>query len=168
MSNYKSEASIRPPIFNGTNFIYWKVRVTSYLQSLGIEVWDIIDTGYTFPSATPTDPAEKKQFETNGKVKREKLQTLRIQYENLRMYNDESVANYFVRIDEIVNCMKNLGEEIKEAFVVEKVLKSLSSKFESKFSAIEEKENLQKITMSQLHGILTAYEMRKGGSLDRT
>eukprot|EP00253_Pinus_taeda_P021110 PITA_21110 len=163
MSNYEREASIRPPILDGINFVYWKVRVTTDLQSLGTEVWDIIDTGYTFPSATPTDMAEKKQFETNAKVKREKIQTLRIQYENLRMYNDESVANYFLRIDEIVNCMKNLGEEIKEAVVVEKVLIFLSPKFESKVSAIEERENLQKITMSQLHEILTAYEMRKGG-----
>eukprot|EP00253_Pinus_taeda_P013534 PITA_13534 len=177
MSKYEREASIRPPIFYGTSFVYCKVRVTAYLQSLGTEVWDIIDTGYTFPSTTPTDPAEKKQFETKAKaintllgclsqsefvkgmqyktakqiwdkiilsyegdeqVKREKLQTLRIQYENLRMYNDESLANYFLRIDEIVNCMKNLGEEIKEAGVVEK-----------------------------LHGILTAYEMRKGGPSDR-
>ena len=58
------------------------------------------------------------------------------------LYNDESVANYFLRIDEIVNCMKNLGGEIKQVVVVEKVLRSLSPKFESKDSAIEEKENL--------------------------
>eukprot|EP00253_Pinus_taeda_P020863 PITA_20863 len=83
------------------------------------------------------------------------------------MYNDESVANYFLRIDEIVNYMKNLGKEIKEVVVVEKVLRSLSPKFESKVSAIEEKDNLQKITMSQLHRILTAYEMRNGGPSDR-
>ena len=83
------------------------------------------------------------------------------------MHNDESVANYFLRIDEIVNCMKNLGEEIKEVVLVEKVLRSLSSKFESKVSAIEEKQNLQNITMSQLHRILTAYEMRKGGPSDK-
>ena len=68
MSNYEREASIRPRIFDGTNFVYWKVRVLSYLQSLGTEVWDIIDTGYTFPSATTTDPAEKKKFETNAKA----------------------------------------------------------------------------------------------------
>ena len=68
MSNYEREASIRPPIFYGTNFVYWKVRVTTYLQSLGTEVWDIIDTGYTFPSATPTDPAEKKEYELNAKA----------------------------------------------------------------------------------------------------
>jgi len=83
------------------------------------------------------------------------------------MYNDESVANYFLRVDEIVNCMKNLGQEIKEAVVVEKVLRSLSPRFESKVSAIEEKENLQNLKMSQLHEILTAYEMRKGASSNR-
>eukprot|EP00253_Pinus_taeda_P015448 PITA_15448 len=206
MSNYEREASIRPPVFDGTNFNYWKVRVTAYLQSLGTEVWNIVETVYAFPSTTPTDADEKKKYETNAKavstllgcisqsefmkvmhyksakeiwdkivtsyegdeqVKRAKLQTLRIQYEALKMYNDESVANYFLRVDEVVNCMKNLGEEIKEAIVVEKVLRSLSPKFESKVSAIEEKENLRILTMSQLHGILTAYEMRKGGPSDR-
>jgi len=115
------------------------------------EIWDKIVTSY----------------EGDEQVKRAKLQTLRIQYETLKMYNDESVANYFLRVDEVVNCMKNLGEEIKEAIVVEKVLRSLSPKFESKVSAIEEKENLRILTMSQLHGILTAYEMRKGGPSDR-
>ena len=64
------------------------------------------------------------------------------------MYNDESVANYFLRVDEIVNCMKNLGEEVKEAVVVEKVLRSLSPRFESEVSAIEEKKNLQNLKMS--------------------
>eukprot|EP00253_Pinus_taeda_P012899 PITA_12899 len=179
MSYYEKEAYIRQPIFDGSNFVYWKVRITAYLQSLGTEVWDIVETAYTFPSATPTDAAGKKQYETNEKavntllgslsqsefvkVKRAKLQTLRIQYESLRMHNDESVASYFLRIDEIVNCMKNLGEEIKEVVLVENVLRSLSPKFDSKVSTIEEKQNLQSLTMSQLHEILTAYEMRKGG-----
>jgi len=35
--------------------------------------------------------------------------------------------------------MKNLGEEIKEVSLVEKVLRSLSSKFDSKVSTMEEK-----------------------------
>ena len=62
--------------------------------------------------------------------------------------------------------MKNLGEEIKEVVLVEKVLRSLSAKFEPKVSAIEEKQDLQNITMTQLHGILTSFEMRKGGPSD--
>ena len=63
----------------------------------------------------------------------------RIQYENLKMRSNESISNYFLRIDEIVNFMRNLGEEIKEFVFVEKVLRSLSAKFESKVSDIEEK-----------------------------
>ena len=55
------------------------------------------------------------------------------------MHNDEIISSYFLRIDEIVNCMKNLGDEIKEVVLVEKVLISLSTKFEPKVFAIEEK-----------------------------
>eukprot|EP00253_Pinus_taeda_P034859 PITA_34859 len=105
-------------------------------------------------------------YEGDDQVKCAKLQSLIIQYETLKMHNDESVANYFLRIDEIVNHMKNLGEEIKEITLVEKVLRSSSSKFESKVSTIEEKQNLQSITMSQLHEILTSFEMRKQGPSD--
>eukprot|EP00253_Pinus_taeda_P010597 PITA_10597 len=61
---------------------------------------------------------------------------------------------------------QNLSEEIKEVTLVEKVLRSLSGKFESKVSAIEEKQDLQTITMTQLHGILSTFEMRKGGPSD--
>ena len=89
-----------------------------------------------------------QSYEGDSQVKCVKLQTLRIQYETLKMHNDEIVANRFLCIDEIVNCMKNLGEEIKEVVLVEKVLRSLSAKFESKVSAIEEKQDLQTITMT--------------------
>eukprot|EP00253_Pinus_taeda_P025321 PITA_25321 len=82
------------------------------------------------------------------------------------MHNDESIASYFLCIDEVVNCMKNLGEEIKEVTLVEKFLRSPFAKFEPKVSAIQEKQDLQIITMTQLHGILTAFEMRKGGPSD--
>jgi len=68
MSNYEKEASFKPSIFYGSNFVYWKVIITAYLQSFGIEVWDIVETGYTFPSTTPTDAAGKKQYEKMQKL----------------------------------------------------------------------------------------------------
>lgn len=52
------------------------------------------------------------------------------------MHNDENIASYLLHIYEVGNCMKNMGEEIKEVNLVEKVLRSLSAKFESKVSAI--------------------------------
>jgi hypothetical protein len=102
-------------------------------------------------------------YEGDAKVKSAKLQTLRIQYENLKMNNEESIANFFLHLDEIVNRMRNLGETITESTLVEKILRSLTTKFESKVSALEEKQDLQNFIVVQLHGILTAYEMRRVG-----
>ena len=132
MSNQESVRSIRFPIFDGSKFVYWKIRTTTYIQSLRTDVWEIMEGGYTFPSAIPTDTEGKKQYETNAKavntllgslsqlefvkviqlksfieiwdkiilsyegdeqVKRAKLQTLRIRYENLKMHSNESIAN---------------------------------------------------------------------------
>ena len=105
-----------------------------------------------------------QSYEGDSQVKCAKLQTLKIQYETLKMHSDESISSYFLQVDGIVNHMRNLGEEIKEATIVEKILRSLSSKFESKVSSIEENQYLQSVTIVQVHGILTAFEMRKGGS----
>jgi hypothetical protein len=68
MSNQDGMASIRPPLFNGNNLIFWKTRMRSYLQSLGADVWAIVEGGYQYPSAVPTDLAERKTYETNAKV----------------------------------------------------------------------------------------------------
>ena len=59
--------------------------------------------------------------------------------------------------------MKNLGEEIKESIIVEKILRSVSLKIESKVTSIEEKKDLQSITIVHVHGIFIAFEMRKEG-----
>ena len=40
----------------------------SYLQSLGAYVWAIVEGGYQYPSAVPTDLAERKTYKTNAKV----------------------------------------------------------------------------------------------------
>ena len=79
------------------------------------------------------------------------------------MHNEEIIASFFLRLDDIVNRMRNLSQTITDTTMVEKVLRSLTPKFESKVSAIEEKQDLQTLTIVQLHGILTSCEMRKGG-----
>jgi hypothetical protein len=57
MGNQDRMASIRPPLFNGNNLIFWKTRMRSYLQSLGADVWAVVEGGYQYPSTVPTDPA---------------------------------------------------------------------------------------------------------------
>jgi uncharacterized coiled-coil protein SlyX len=78
----------------------------------------------------------------------------------LKMNEDENIASYFLRVDEIVNNIKGLGDEIKEQVIVKKALRSLPMRFDSKISSLEERVDLATMTMDELHGILTAYEMR--------
>jgi len=68
MSNQERGGSIRPPIFDGRNFVYRKVRTTAYLQSLGTDVWEIVEGGYTFLSSISTDTTGKKKYEASAKA----------------------------------------------------------------------------------------------------
>ena len=40
----------RAPFFTGTGYPYWKTRMTWYLQSTDLDVWDVIEDGPTFPT----------------------------------------------------------------------------------------------------------------------
>ncbi|KAH9302639.1 hypothetical protein KI387_014222, partial [Taxus chinensis] len=81
-----------------------------------------------------------------------------IRSEKLR--DEEDVAAYLLWVDEVVNAIRGLGEKIEEPVIVQKVLRSLPLRFDAKVSVIEEMKDLDKLSMDELHGILTAYEMR--------
>jgi hypothetical protein len=102
-------------------------------------------------------------------VKVAKLQTHRLKFEQLKMDEDEIIIKYLLHIEELVNTMKGLGETIDESFLVRKILRSLPDRFNSKVSAIEKINDLKTLTLDQLIGTLTAYEMgiTKGKSTTR-
>ena len=56
--------------------------------------------------------------------------------------------------------MRGLGETIDVAFLVQNILTSLPDRFNPKVSAIEEMSDLKMLSLDQLLGTLTAYEMR--------
>jgi hypothetical protein len=76
------------------------------------------------------------------------------------MKEDENIASYFLRVDETVNAIIRLGEEIEESIIAQKVLRSISMRFNPKISLLEERSDLNSISMDELHGIFTTYEMR--------
>ena len=100
-------------------------------------------------------------YEGDTKVKNAKLHSFRIQFESLKMEEYEDITTYFLRIDEVVNTMRGLGEKVKYVNIVQKVLRSLPIIFDSKISALEERTDIDTLEMDELHGILTSYEMRK-------
>jgi hypothetical protein len=98
-------------------------------------------------------------YEGNDNLKKEKLQTLRRQFEILKMKDEENVAAYFLRVGEIVNTIRGLGEKVEEPIIVQNVLRYPPLRFDVKVSSIEVMKDLEKLTMDELHGILTTYEM---------
>jgi hypothetical protein len=76
------------------------------------------------------------------------------------MKEDETFGKYFLRVEELVNAMKALGEKIEEPSLVQKILRSLPDRFNPKVSAIEELNDLKTLEFDQLLGTLTTYEMR--------
>ena len=78
----------------------------------------------------------KAAYQGNEKVKVVKLQTLRTQFETLKMHGSETVDQYMTRVMGIVNLLRTNAEELDDQRVVEKVLRSLPTKFEMVVTAI--------------------------------
>ncbi|GLJ07858.1 hypothetical protein SUGI_0075690 [Cryptomeria japonica] len=102
----------------------------------------------------------QRLFEGDAKVKKAKLQALRGQLESIKMKYDEKIADYLHSFDETVNTIRGLGEEIVDEILVKKVLRSLTMKYDTKVSSIEEANDLKTFKMDELFGSLIAYEMR--------
>ena len=51
----KEQFLIIPPLFNGTNYAYWIVRMRAILQSLDEKVWQAVEIGWTKPKEAPAD-----------------------------------------------------------------------------------------------------------------
>jgi hypothetical protein len=93
-------------------------------------------------------------------VKRIRLQSLRAEFESAHMNKGENVSNYYSRLLVIVNEMKRNGEKLEEVRVMEKILRSLTHKFEHVVMAIEESKYLETISAEELLGSLRVHEQR--------
>ena len=51
----RGQSLIIHPLFNGTNYAYWKVRMRAFMQSLNEKVWQAVEIGWTKPKEVPVD-----------------------------------------------------------------------------------------------------------------
>ena len=61
---------IIPPLFDGTNYAYWKVHIRAFLQSLDKKVWLAVEVGWKKPKEPPTtsDDAKIKAANFNNRA----------------------------------------------------------------------------------------------------
>ena len=51
----RRQSLLIPPLFDGTNYAYWKVRKKVFLQALGKQVWQAVEVGWIKPKEAPMD-----------------------------------------------------------------------------------------------------------------
>ena len=101
-----------------------------------------------------------KTYEGADPVKRTRLQGLKRQFELMEQGREENIRDYFSRMDKLVNEMKNNGDDIKEKEIVEKIMRTLSTRFDYVVAAIEEAKDLNTMTLNDLQASLESREMR--------
>ena len=75
----EGQSTNRPPLFNGSNYTYWKARMKIFIQALNYDMWSIIVNGPHTPtkiidgvesakSEKEWDEVDKKMAQLNAKA----------------------------------------------------------------------------------------------------
>ncbi|CAL1376903.1 unnamed protein product [Linum trigynum] len=102
----------------------------------------------------------REQVQGSEKAISIRRQSLWLQFDNLMMKETDTIKDFHSRVTETVNQIKATGDVMEERKVVERILRSLSSKFEHIVAVIEETKDLANLSMSELMGSLVAHEQR--------
>ena len=107
-------------------------------------------------------------YQGMAKVNIIKLQNTGRDFESQHMKETNDIDSFMNRVMSVVNQLKIYGEDIKDRIVIEKVLRSLSTKFDVVVTSIEEVKDLEKMTVDELMGSLLSHEARIDKNKDST
>lgn len=102
----------------------------------------------------------KKKFEGNARVKRSTLQALRRDFKILEMKVSETNTEYFARVMSVANKMRSNREHIRDVTIVEKILRTLTEKFNYVVVSIEESKDIDALTIDELQSSLIVHEQK--------
>ena len=102
----------------------------------------------------------KQKYQGSTRVKRAQLQALRKEFKVRQMKEGESVDAYFTRTLIIANKMKIHGENMQQVVIIEKILRSMTSRFDYVVCSVEESNNLDTLTIDELQSSLLVHEQR--------
>src|SRR3989337_2057819 len=65
----RSLHSKRFPIFDGNDYLYWKERMRIRIQAIDLELWQIVENGYTIQHPDAPTPDDKTMLRLDAQVK---------------------------------------------------------------------------------------------------
>jgi hypothetical protein len=114
------------------------------MKKIGKEVWDSL----------------KARFMGEEHVKEARLQTLKSEFDGLRMKDDESIDSYAGKLTSMSVRYANLGGSLDDAALVKKMFHTVPEKYIHVIAGIEQFFDLKKIAFDEAVGQLKAFEER--------
>ncbi|XP_020270645.1 uncharacterized protein LOC109845786 [Asparagus officinalis] len=174
------------PKFDG-DYEHWSMLMENLLRSK--EWWSLVEISYTEPArgevlmaaqrttltelklkdlktVLQKDTAKqlwdsmKRNYQGNKRVQHAQLQALRREFEVLEMIIGETVTGYFSRVMLGANNMRNLGEDMQDVKIVEKILHTLTEKFNYIMCSIEESKDINCLSVDELQSSLVVHEQK--------
>ncbi|PNX83543.1 retrovirus-related Pol polyprotein from transposon TNT 1-94, partial [Trifolium pratense] len=105
----------------------------------------------------------RTKYQGSTKVKRAQLEALRKEFEVLEMGKSESVDEYFARTMTIANKMIACGERVEQVTVVEKILRSITARFNHVVCSIELSNDVTTLSIDELQSNLIVHEQHMKG-----
>ncbi|GKV51828.1 hypothetical protein SLEP1_g58452 [Rubroshorea leprosula] len=102
----------------------------------------------------------KKKYQGNERARRQQRQALRAEFEVLQMQIGESVDDYFARMMAIANKMRIHGENLEDVAIVEKILRSMTTKFNYVVCSIEGSNDIETLSLDELQNSLLIHERK--------
>jgi hypothetical protein len=57
----------RDPLFDGSNYSFWSIKMRTYLMALGFDIWSVVNNGYTTLTTPHVDTTRKSLSDNNAK-----------------------------------------------------------------------------------------------------
>ncbi|KAK9064944.1 hypothetical protein SSX86_016327 [Deinandra increscens subsp. villosa] len=182
-------SSNKPPIFNPDDFDTWKLRMEGFVRILDRRIWNRLTVGpynltvqstddaqayWTLQAALPNSilvgfkgyktahglwNAHSEMYEGYSEVKENKKDVLKQRYEHFTYKTGESMTNQYLRFVSLLDELQKVEVKTEQADANKKFLRSLPPAWTVYTVSIRECKDLKKLKLSELHGVLSAYEM---------
>ncbi|KAK6148110.1 hypothetical protein DH2020_019022 [Rehmannia glutinosa] len=161
---YNVVASFQFPHLTKKNYEKWCLRMKALLGSQ--DIWEVIEKGYEKPQNEATLFPTEKDILSKTKKKDQQALTLIHQCSDDSMFEKvadattskeawEILAKSLQGVDKV---KKIYGDKIEDVHVVEKILHSLTPRFDYIVCVIEETKDLDSMSIEELEGSLQAHE----------
>ncbi|XP_078444841.1 uncharacterized protein LOC144713978 [Wolffia australiana] len=160
------------PVLTKTNYSLWADGTEVLLEAHGL--WEAIEEETVIQVQINVKKSVKEIWEALKKrnvgvdrVQKARIQGLKSALENLKMGRDEFSDDFSGKISNIVVKLRSLGEDITEASVIGKLLRSTPAKFDPITSTLEQFGDFEMMTIDEVEeeeqALLTqAIEKNKG------